>query len=88
MCSGLSLSIQGLFLHCDAAAAVLVQGKLIKTVLVDHANRKNGCPAITDANLVLGRILPELLPSIFGEDAKQHLNAEAVDKAIHNIAHN
>ena len=29
--------------------------------------RKGGYAAITDANLVLGRILPEFFPNIFGE---------------------
>ncbi len=49
--------------------------------------RKNGYPAITDANLVLGRILPEFFPSIFGEDEKQPLDAEASKQALQKIAH-
>ncbi len=49
--------------------------------------RKNGYPAITDANLVLGRILPEFFPSIFGEDEKQPLDAEASKEALQKIAH-
>ena len=49
--------------------------------------RKNGYPAITDTNLVLGRILPEFFPSIFGEDEKQPLDAEASKKALQKIAH-
>lgn len=47
--------------------------------------RKNGYPAITDANLVLGRILPEFFPSIFGEDEKQPLDAEASKEALKKI---
>ena len=47
--------------------------------------RKNGYPAITDANLVLGRILPEFFPSIFGEDEKQSLDAEASKEALKKI---
>ncbi|DBA91131.1 hypothetical protein WJX77_000744 [Trebouxia sp. C0004] len=49
--------------------------------------RKNGYPAITDANLVLGRILPEFFPSIFGEDEKQPLDVEASKQALQKIAH-
>lgn len=49
-------------------------------------NRKNGYPAITDANLVLGRILPEFFPSIFGEDEKQPLDAEGAKQALQKIA--
>ena len=47
--------------------------------------RKNGYPAITDANLVLGRILPEFFPSIFGEDEQQPLDAEASKQALKKI---
>ena len=47
--------------------------------------RKNGFPAITDANLVLGRILPDFFPSIFGEDEKQSLDAEAAKQALKKI---
>jgi len=36
---------------------------------------------------VLGRILPEFFPSIFGEDEKQPLDAEASKKALQKIAH-
>ena len=48
--------------------------------------RKKGYPAITDANLVLGRILPEFFPSIFGEDEAQPLDAEGAKEALHQIA--
>lgn len=48
--------------------------------------RKNGYPAITDANLVLGRILPEFFPAIFGETEDQLLDAEASQKALEEIA--
>ena len=47
--------------------------------------RKNGYPAITDANLVLGRILPEFFPSIFGEDEKQPLDADSSKQALKKI---
>lgn len=47
--------------------------------------RKQGYPAITDANLVLGRILPEFFPSIFGEDEKQPLDAAASKEALKKI---
>ena len=36
--------------------------------------RKNGSLAVTDANLVLGRILPEYFPHIFGPDEKMPLD--------------
>ena len=64
-----------------------VPAKLIVFTDESHANRKNGYPAITDANLVLGRILPEFFPSIFGEDEKQPLDSEASKQALQKIAH-
>ncbi|KAK9799317.1 hypothetical protein WJX73_000073 [Symbiochloris irregularis] len=48
--------------------------------------RKNGHPAVTDANLVLGRILPEFFPHIFGEDENQPLDAKGAEKALDELA--
>lgn len=42
--------------------------------------RKGGPLAITDANVHLGRVVPEFFPKIFGADEKQMLDAEAVEK--------
>ncbi|KAI0221164.1 hypothetical protein L0F63_003542 [Massospora cicadina] len=39
--------------------------------------RKGGALAITDANLALGRIQPDLFPAIFGPDEDQPLDLEA-----------
>ncbi|CAI5448411.1 unnamed protein product [Caenorhabditis angaria] len=39
--------------------------------------RKNGYLTVTDANLVLGRILPEYFPRIFGPNADKMLDREA-----------
>ena len=39
--------------------------------------RKGGHLAITDANLLLGRILPSFFPRIFGEREDQPLDEEA-----------
>jgi len=39
--------------------------------------RKGGPLTVTDANLVLGRLLPEYFPSIFGETEDMPLNKEA-----------
>ncbi len=36
--------------------------------------RKNGHAAVTDANLVLGRILPHYFPHIFGPNEDQPLD--------------
>ncbi|MCZ6558381.1 MAG: hydantoinase B/oxoprolinase family protein [SAR324 cluster bacterium] len=44
--------------------------------------RKSGHLAITDANLVLGRILPQHFPHIFGPDESQPLDLEASRKAM------
>lgn len=39
--------------------------------------RKGGYLAITDANLLLGRILPDFFPKIFGEHEDQPLDEAA-----------
>jgi len=47
--------------------------------------RKNGHLAITDANLLLGRILPKYFPKIFGPNHDQPLDFEATQKAFEEI---
>lgn len=44
--------------------------------------RKNGPLTVTDANLALGRLLPEYFPKIFGEDEKQPLDKQATLNAF------
>mmetsp|Transcript_27108 Transcript_27108/g.59295 ORF Transcript_27108/g.59295 Transcript_27108/m.59295 type:complete len:1400 (+) Transcript_27108:291-4490(+) len=44
--------------------------------------RKNGYLAVTDANLVLGRVLPEYFPSIFGPNEDQPLDVEGARSAF------
>ncbi|KAG8979331.1 hypothetical protein FRB93_010136 [Tulasnella sp. JGI-2019a] len=47
--------------------------------------RKNGPLAVTDANLLLGRLLPQTFPKIFGPNEDQGLDAEASRKAFENV---
>lgn len=44
--------------------------------------RKSGPLAITDANLILGRLIPEYFPKIFGENENEGLDEEASRKAF------
>ena len=44
--------------------------------------RKNGYLAVTDANLVLGRVLPQYFPSIFGPNEDQPLDLEGARKGF------
>ncbi len=48
--------------------------------------RKGGYAAITDANLVLGRILPEFFPNIFGPNEDQPLDSDAARRALEELA--
>ncbi|KAL4856136.1 5-oxoprolinase [Chlorella vulgaris] len=48
--------------------------------------RKQGYLAITDANLVLGRILPDFFPRIFGPKEDQALDAEGARGAMAELA--
>ncbi|TMS37914.1 hypothetical protein L596_004750 [Steinernema carpocapsae] len=47
--------------------------------------RKNGHLTVTDANLVLGRVLPEYFPHIFGSKEDQPLDAEAAKKVMSGV---
>ncbi|RKL22567.1 Uncharacterized protein C11D3.15 [Fusarium oxysporum] len=48
--------------------------------------RKGGPATVTDANLVLGRLLPEFFPKIFGENEDQGLDIEASRKVLQELA--
>jgi 5-oxoprolinase (ATP-hydrolysing) len=47
--------------------------------------KKGGCLAITDANLLLGRLLPEFFPKIFGPDEKDPLDINATKLAFEEL---
>ncbi|KAI0498683.1 hypothetical protein KFK09_019573 [Dendrobium nobile] len=48
--------------------------------------RKGGELAITDANLILGTVIPDFFPSIFGPDENQPLDVEATRKAFEKLS--
>ena len=48
--------------------------------------RKNGYLAVTDANLFLGRLLPQYFPKIFGHNENESLDYEASKAALTDIA--
>ncbi|KAA0195316.1 hypothetical protein HAZT_HAZT004716, partial [Hyalella azteca] len=48
--------------------------------------KKGGPLAVTDANLLLGRLLPEHFPRIFGPTEDQPLDADASRKAFEELA--
>jgi 5-oxoprolinase (ATP-hydrolysing) len=48
--------------------------------------RKGGPLTITDANLFLGRLLPDFFPKIFGKNEDQGLDAEASEKLFKELA--
>lgn len=47
--------------------------------------RKGGYLTVTDANLMLGRIVPELFPKIFGKNADQPLDVSATQHAFQKL---
>eukprot|EP00871_Galdieria_phlegrea_P004105 jgi/Galph1/4696/GphlegSOOS_G3367.1 len=47
--------------------------------------RKGGYLSITDANVVLGRVLPDLFPKIFGPQENQPLDVDGSRKAMESI---
>ncbi|CCD24391.1 5-oxoprolinase NDAI_0D00770 [Naumovozyma dairenensis CBS 421] len=50
------------------------------------AYRKNGPLTITDANLVLGRLVPQFFPNIFGPNEDQPLDLETPTKKFNELA--
>ncbi|KAI0472581.1 5-oxoprolinase [Xylariaceae sp. FL0804] len=48
--------------------------------------RKGGPAAVTDANLFLGRLLPDFFPKIFGPNEDEGLDVEASRRAIQELA--
>ncbi|MCP4132776.1 MAG: 5-oxoprolinase [bacterium] len=47
--------------------------------------KKGGQVSITDANLVLGRIVPEFFPAVFGENENEPLDREAARAAFQEL---
>ena len=47
--------------------------------------RKGGPLTVTDANLFLGRLLPEFFPKIFGETEDQGLDTSASERLFHEL---
>ena len=54
-------------------------------IQVLYAIENNGYLAVTDANLILGRLLPDHFPKIFGESEDQPLDKEASKVAFENL---
>lgn len=50
------------------------------------ANSKGGPLAVTDANLLLGRLIPDYFPKIFGKSEKEALDIEASRTAFSILA--
>ncbi|KAK4152553.1 putative oxysterol binding protein [Chaetomidium leptoderma] len=48
--------------------------------------RKGGPATVTDANLFLGRLLPEFFPKIFGKNENEGLDTEASRKVLQELA--
>ncbi|KAG5635606.1 hypothetical protein H0H81_010644, partial [Sphagnurus paluster] len=48
--------------------------------------RKGGPLAVTDANLILGRLIPDYFPKIFGKSEKEPLDVEASKEAFERLA--
>ncbi|KOS20156.1 Uncharacterized protein ESCO_006286 [Escovopsis weberi] len=49
--------------------------------------RKGGPATVTDANLYLGRLLPEFFPKIFGKNEDEALDWEASKKVLEELTH-
>ena len=50
--------------------------------------RNDGPLTVTDANLMLGRIVPEFFPKVFGKEGNQSLDADVVLKKFQDLSRN
>jgi 5-oxoprolinase (ATP-hydrolysing) len=50
--------------------------------------RKGGPLAVTDANLLLGRLIPDYFPKIFGKSEKEPLDVDATRSEFEKLAQN
>lgn len=50
--------------------------------------RKGGPLAVTDANLLLGRLIPQYFPKIFGKSENEPLDVDASRNAFEKLAQN
>lgn len=50
-----------------------------------YINRKGGPLAVTDANLLLGRLIPDYFPKIFGKSEKEPLDVDASRIAFNKL---
>ena len=48
--------------------------------------RKGGPLTVTDANLILGRLIPDYFPKIFGKSEKEPLDVNASRSAFEKLA--
>ena len=48
--------------------------------------RKGGPLAVTDANLLLGRLIPDFFPKIFGKSEREPLDVDASRKSFESVA--
>jgi 5-oxoprolinase (ATP-hydrolysing) len=48
--------------------------------------RKGGPLAVTDANLLLGRLIPDFFPKIFGKSEREPLDVEASKSLFEKVA--
>src|SRR5260370_42658229 len=76
------LRVQGL--NPDQSA-IGMRAQLFVSTKLSLQNRKGGPLAVTDANLMLGRLIPDYFPKIFGKTEKEPLDTEASKQAFEKL---
>jgi len=61
-------------------------GALPRPAPGEHSCRKGGPLAVTDASLLLGRLIPSYFPKIFGKSESEPLDHEASRRAFEELA--
>ena len=94
--AGLTLQVPMLDIHTVAAGGGSVLRAVDGRITVGPASagadpgprcyRRGGPLAVTDANVLLGRLVPERFPAVFGPQADQPLDTAAVGEAFDELA--
>ena len=80
------LSVGDFFLEKSSCSRICPYSLYEAYTFPSPRSRKGGPLAVTDANLLLGRLIPDFFPKIFGKTENQPLDVEASKQGFEALA--